>query len=41
MMRGFGSGKGAISIDSMRLTFASHDVVGEMVVGRVSVAVNM
>jgi hypothetical protein len=41
IIRGFGSGMGAMSIDSMRLTFVSHDAVGDMVVGRVMVAVNM
>jgi hypothetical protein len=41
MMRGFGSGIGAMSIESTRLTLASHDVVGEIVVGRVRVAVSM
>jgi hypothetical protein len=41
MMRGFGSGMGAISTDSTRVTLASHDAVGDMVVGLVSVAVNM
>lgn len=32
---------GAISMVSIRYTFVSHDVVGEIVVGRVIVAVNM
>jgi|TARA_R110002003_G_scaffold13_6_gene908 hypothetical protein len=41
MMRGFGSGIGAMSIESIKLTFVSHDVVGEMVVGRVNVAVSI
>jgi hypothetical protein len=39
--RGLGSGIGAMSIVSIRNTFVSHDVVGEIVVGRVSVDVNM
>jgi hypothetical protein len=38
---GFGSGIGAISMDSTRETLVSHDVVGEIVVGRVKVAVSM
>lgn len=41
IMRGLGSGMGAMSMDSIRLTFVSHDAVGDMVVGRVIVAVNM
>ena len=41
MMRGFGSAIGAISIESIKLTFVSHDVAGEIVVGRVNVAVSM
>jgi TnpA family transposase len=41
MMRGFGWGIGAMSTASSRLTLVSHEVVGEMVVGRVSVAVSM
>jgi hypothetical protein len=41
MTRGFNPPIGAMSIESMRLTFVSHEVVGEIVVGRVSVAVNM
>lgn len=41
MTRGFGNNIGAMSIESVRYTFVSHDVVGDIVVGRVSVAVNM
>lgn len=40
MTRVFGSGMGAISIVSMNWTFVSHDDVGDMAVGRVSVAVS-
>jgi hypothetical protein len=40
MTRGFGSGIRAMSTESMKVTLASHDVVGDMVVGRVSVAVS-
>lgn len=39
--RDLGSGICAMSIASMRYTLVSHDVVGDMVVGRVSVEVNM
>jgi hypothetical protein len=38
IMRGFGSGTGAMSIVSVRCTFESHEAVGDMVVGRVNVA---
>jgi hypothetical protein len=38
IMRGFGSGTGAMSIVSVRYTFESHEAVGDMVVGRVKVA---
>jgi hypothetical protein len=41
IIRGFGSIMGAMSIESIKLTFASHEVVGEIVVGRVIVAVSM
>jgi hypothetical protein len=41
MMRGLGSGIGAMSIASLRYTLASQDVVGNMVVGRVNVDVSM
>jgi hypothetical protein len=41
MTLGFGSGMGAISIVSTRETPVSHDIVGEIVVGRVRVAVSM
>jgi hypothetical protein len=41
IIRGFGSTTGAMSIDSTRLTLVSHEAVGEIVVGRVSVAVSM
>lgn len=39
--RGFGPPIGAISITSIKLTFVSHEVIGEMVVGRVNVAVSI
>ena len=38
---GFGSGTGAISTISTKLIFTSLDDVGEMVVGRVKVAVSI
>ena len=41
IIRGFGSGTGAISIVSVRYTFVSHEAVGDMVVGRVKVAFSM
>jgi hypothetical protein len=41
IIRGFGSIMGAMSMESIKLTFASHEVVGEIVVGRVIVAVSM
>ncbi len=41
MIRGLGSGIDAISIRFIRDTFVLWDVVGDMAVGRVRVAVNM
>lgn len=41
MTRGFGTNTGAISTVSVTYTLVSHEVVGDMVVGRVSVAVSM
>jgi hypothetical protein len=41
MTRGFGSAIGATSITSRRVTLTSHVVVGDIVVGRVKVEVNM
>jgi hypothetical protein len=41
MTLGLGSGIGAISTTSISETGVSHDDVGEMVVGRVRVAVNI
>jgi hypothetical protein len=40
MIFGFGTGRGAISTDSRRTIRLSQDKVGEMVVGRVKVAVS-
>jgi hypothetical protein len=39
MIFGLGAGRGAISTDSRRIIRLSQDTVGEMVVGRVKVAV--
>jgi hypothetical protein len=39
--RGFGFGVEAMSIVSRRYTFVSHDVVGDIVVGRVNVDVSI
>jgi len=41
MTRGFGTSTGAMSTVSVKYTLVSHEVAGDMVVGRVNVAVSM